>query len=96
MPSAHFLCALHVSVVVEDEDSLLLKCPDAHFSHTGSADPEPVFFVYVPDGHFVWSLHTSTSASTTSFLVAPSLRHLPVPQIVHCVSVLLSPTLDVC
>ena len=45
MPSAHFLCALHVSVFVEDEDSLLLKCPDAHFSHTGSADAVPVFFV---------------------------------------------------
>ena len=50
--------------------------------------------MYVPDGHFVWNLHTWVSCSNALSVVAPSLRHLPVLHAVHSVLVRLVPTLD--
>ena len=44
-PRAHFLWAAHVSVLVDDEDSDALKCPDSHFWHTGAANVVPAVLV---------------------------------------------------
>ena len=69
-----------------------LKKPGAQDLHTGCRDAVPGTDVNFPAPHFVCSVHTSPCDSNVSLRVAGSLRHLPKSHVVHCVSVLLSPT----